>query len=330
MKAIKSSIFMALALSQLAAKGQRPQQIDQDALHGTVNVILANGDSLVAATDSMLTNGDGHTTGGIKLYMIDNRTVVTMANFYKENGPDNTLTASVPQMMREFSERASTFEHAPFSIKAQGLFSDVKFKLDRHLLAMVAADPQFRFNSPTLRIELTIAGYDLDNSLKIAEITMEPEERGDSVEYVSRPRPLGRFTPVCAFTAGFQRLPEPYTAPERLSDNGPILHAVQNSMFCEIAGLRDIPEQMLESPASYPDDVSLQAYASAKAQGKSLPVEELRALTLDLVQKTADNERRNGQMRVGGEVEIAVLANGHIVEEPPSFNRTDEGSALTN
>jgi hypothetical protein len=58
-----------------------------------VNVILANGNILVAATDSMLTQGMRHTPNGVKLYRIDSRTIATMANFYRGAGPtpDGTL-----------------------------------------------------------------------------------------------------------------------------------------------------------------------------------------------------------------------------------------------
>lgn len=323
------SLAAIVAAANLATYGQAANGIDETVLHGTVNVILADGQNLVAATDSMLSRGNSRSSG-IKLYKIDNRTVATMANFYEQSGPtnDNSLTASVPQMMVDFSKRASSMEHLPFSMKAQYLFSEIKFKLDRHLDTMMATDTHFRFNDPGLMIELTMAGYDVDNTLKIAEITMEPQLKGTSVEYVSRTRPVGRFTPVCAFTGGVQKLPEPHADRRIVSDNGPILHIVLKTFFCEVAGLRDVPEQMLQSPELFPADAALQTFAHAQSEGKPLSVDELRALTVDLVQQTADSERRNGRRLVGGQIEVAVLTNGHVVEEPSPVPPSEKGTLL--
>lgn len=321
-------LLFTLVIPLLHAQIQ--EQPNHSLLHGTVNVILANGHTLVAVTDSMLTQGTRHTPNGVKLYKIDSRTVATMANLYKESGPteDDTLTASIPQMMLEFSRRASIYEHMPFRYKADSLFSDIKFKLDRHLHAMVANNPHLSLGNPNLMLELAVAGYDLDNSIKIAEITLVPGIKNKEIEYLSKRRSFEPGTPICAFTAGFEQLPEPYSDPHNLSDNGPVMFAVKDAMFCEIAGLRSIPQKVLASPASYPDDSALQHYVRAQSEGRQLSAEELRALAVDLVDKTTADERRTGQKRVGGEVEVAVLSDGRMIEEPKPVSSKDEGSAL--
>jgi hypothetical protein len=321
-------LLLSLAVPLLYAQIQ--EQPDPSLYHGTVNVFLANGHTLVAATDSMLIQGGRRTSNGIKLYKIDGRTVATMASFYKESGPteDDTLTASIPQMMLEFSRRASIYEHMPFSSKAEALFSEIKFKLDRHLHTMIASNPRFPLGNPNLILELTVAGYDVDNSIKIAEITLVPGIKDGEIQYVSRSRPFGLYTPPCEFTAGFARLPEPYGDPQSLSDNGPVMFAVRDAMFCEIAGIRNIPEQMLASPASYLDDLALQGYVRARSEARQLSADELRALAVDLVDKTSNDERRTGQRRVGGEVEVAVLSDGRMIEEPKPVVSKEEGSAL--
>jgi len=101
---------------------------------------------------------------------------------------------------------------------------------------MIANNPHFLVGDPSLMLELTVAGYDLDNSIKVAEITLVPrrERRGDSVHF--QVPPPGLYTPICAFTAGFEQLPEPYSDPRLLSGNGPVMFAVKDAMFCEIAG----------------------------------------------------------------------------------------------
>ena len=330
MKPATRSYVLLLSLVVPLSCAQNQEQPDHGLLHGTVNVILANGHTLVAATDSMLVQGTRHTSNGVKLYKIDGRTVATMASFYKESGPtnDDTLTASIPQMMLEFSLRASIFEPLPFSSKAEVLFSEIKFKLDRHLHTMIANNPHFLVGDPSLMLELTVAGYDLDNSIKVAEITLVPGVKDGEIQYISRSRPPGLYTPICAFTAGFEQLPEPYSDPRLLSGNGPVMFAVKDAMFCEIAGLRNIPEQMLASPASYPSDSALQGYLRALSEGRQLSADELRALAVDLVNMTATDERRTGQNRVGGEVEVAVLSDGRMIEEPKPLFSNGEGSAL--
>jgi hypothetical protein len=299
-----------------------------------VNVILANGHTLVAATDSMLTKGASHTPNGVKLYKIDSHTIATMAGFYGEPGPteDDTLTVVLPQIMLNFSSRASSWEKMDFTTKARILFNDIQFRLDRHLSAMVASGHTLALSDSArmanLTLELTIAGFDLDNSIKIAEITLVPSNTDRGVEYVSMPRTLGRYTPPCAFTAGFEQLPRPWSVTNRVEEGGPVMFAVTDTMFCEVAGLRDIPEQMLESPANYPDDLALQAYVKARSEERKLSEDELRKLAVDLVDRTSADERRTGQMRAGGEVELSVLSDGRMIQEPKPVLPRKEGEAL--
>jgi hypothetical protein len=316
---------------------QVPEHSGKSPLHGTVNVFLANGHTLAVATDSMLTettrtpNGltqTTHTPNGLKLYKINSRTVAAMASFYSESGPiaDDSLNASIPQIMREFSGRefpphVYIEEHMPFTATVGSILDEIKFKLDRHLRTMVASDPHFNINSPNLMLELTIAGYDLDNSIKISEITLMPGINKGEIEYVSKSRRFGPFTPPCAYTAGFEQLSD-------RSDSGPVIFSVRDSLFCEVAGLKDVPEQMLKSPANYPNDVALQGYVKAMSEKRQLNAAELRELAIDLVNATSSYEHHTGQNRVGGEVEVAVLENGHLIEEPKPVLRNDEGRAL--
>jgi len=329
MKSAVRHCFLLLPLAAFLLPAQTPNKQDQGPLHGTVNVILANGHTLVAATDSRLTDAAGQHHPGTKLYKINDHTIATMAGLYEDSDSTKALAALIPQMMLEFSYHDLSSGRIPFYDTAFALFSEIKFKLDRHLHAMIADDPHFQAGNPNLTLELTIAGYDFDNSIKIAEITLAPGIKNGQIEYISRSRQLGSYTPPCAFTAGFDRLPEPYSNGRALSDNGPVMFTVKSTMFCEIAGLRDIPEKRLASPASYPDDRALQGYVRAQSEGRELTESELRALAVDLVDKTAADESRSGRNWVGGEVEVAVLSDGRMVEEPKPLQPTAEGSALS-
>jgi hypothetical protein len=326
-------VAWAICASGQANNGTQIQkQADEGPAHGTVNVILANGHTLVAATDSMLTVGARHTSRGVvKLYKIDSRTIATMASLYSQSGPagDDTLAVSIPQMMLDYSSRrASIYQGRDFATRAQCVFADIRSQLDRHLRAMVASNPTLAIPDKNHMLELTVAGFDLDNSIKIAEITLIPSVTGREVEYVSMPRHSGKNTPPCAFTAGFAQLPDSFSQIPRQGGTGPVMFAVTDTMFCEVAGLRDIPEQMLESPANYPDDLALQAYVRARSERRNLSVDELRKLAVDLVDRTTADERRTGQMRVGGEVELAVLSDGRMIEEPKPVFPEKGGEAL--
>lgn len=323
-------IVLLVAQSLSLLRGQTQKQSNRGPLHGTVNVILANGNTLVAATDSMLTQGQTHAPIGIKLYKIDDRTIATMASFYEERGPtnDESLTASIPQIVSEYSSHASQYERLPFDLRANTFFSVIEFKLSRYLRAMVANNPRFPIGDPNLMLELTVAGFDRNNSIGVAEITLVPGVQNGELGYVSRSRPIGSYTPPCEFTAGFKQLPEPYGLSIQPTQNGPVAFTVGGRMFCEIAGLRDVPEHMLASPASYPNDLILQKYANAQSQGEQLSASDLRGLAVDLVEKTAADERRTRMNRVGGEVEVAVLSDGRMIEAPKPLSANGTGSAL--
>jgi len=319
-----------------ALSGQQgiPAQIGP--AHGTVNVILANGDTLVAVTDSMLTydsiHGPLHDPSGVKLYRLDDYTIATMASLYSDPDPSgyDSLTASIPGIIADFVRDHRNMGRQNFAKKVQALMGDMKFKLSKHLRLLVDSHRQFDFQDPIqitqFTLELTVAGFDLDGSLRIADITLRPQKVGPEVSYASADRPRGSSHPECEFSAGFQQIGERGDAPVEL---GPVVHIVQAPLYCEIVGIPDVAESILAAPSKHDDDEPLQAYVRAKSAHRELSAGELSALAVDLAQRTVKDEQKNGHGRVGGDLQVAVLSKGTMVEAPKPLVPTETGSALS-
>ena len=326
---VMSAILLTALLVATATEAQNTQPgFNIERSHGTVNVILANGDSLVAVTDSMLTFGTHHAPEGIKLYKVDDKTICTVAGFYSESGPSesNSLALLLPQAMNDAigSEGGS---HQPFSQRVAALARIVDFELTAHLQALVASNVPVDLSSPTFIVELTVAGYDEDNSLELAEITLAPTIGPDGVSFISVKRPRGPETPRCELTAE-PKMEFGFPGPSNFIGTSVLVYKVGKSLFCDIAGKPIVAEHMLNRPYLYPHDTVMQMYSQAMDANRALSSDELRELAIYLEKQTADEEGRNGSFEVGGPVIIAMLSGGAMIEEPPPAAAHDTGSAL--
>ena len=320
-------LYIVLAFSCLVSEAQlnRPRSVSNDPQHGTVNVFLAQRDSLVVVTDSMLTNVRGHTPTGIKLYQIDDRTICAMAGFYREAGPNSldAFEAFIPSIIQDFKSLSSQ----SFQDKAQHLQDTFEDQLTIHFDALLTTISDLKLTDSNLILELTLAGYDLDGSLQIADITIRPKRTATGVSFESLDRPRGRVAP-CEFAAGFKALP-PTDWPTHTGHTGLVIHTVGDSFFCDIAGLSDVADELLAHPSDHSDLNSLNSYAQAKERGTILSLNDLRSLALFLVDQTVAAERKNQTFRVGGPRQIAVLSGGKIIEAPMAISQeSTTGSAL--
>ena len=284
--------------------------------HGTVNVILAQGDSLVVVTDSMLTNRFGHSPTGFKLVKIDDHTICAIAGFYNEGGPDSleAFGAFIPRILENFSYDRS---QESFSNMARSLEVYVGFSLTTHFNAVAPAHPAGWTNDPAFALELTLAGYDLDGSLQVADITFRPIRTKSGIKLESFDRPLGSSTPACAYAAGLQKIAQV----EPIDDNpitptGLVVHKINGSLFCDVAGLPNVAYEMLANPHAHTSDVLI-SYADAQKTGKTLSAAELRSLAIFLVEQTENSEKKKRTFKVGGPNLVAVLSGGKVVEAPP-------------
>ncbi len=301
-------------------------------VHGTVNVFLATKDTLVAVTDSMLTGPAGHSPTGFKLYAIDDHTICTMAGLYRIHGANflDSFAVFMPKIIGDFIaiQKRSGGSSAPFAIRVNDLLSTVRFELTAHLHALSAAQASLNVDDPSLIVELTMAGYDLDGKLKIADITLEPARTQRGAEFISVDRPFAvHAAPACEFSAKFEQLHPSDLEHEQF---GAGIHVVSDSLYCEIPGLADVGEKPLADPDATSTSLALRAYVKAEEQSSPLSTDDLKALALYIVDQTTDNEQKTRQFRVGGPPEIAIMTGGKLVEHPPDIPTSQAGEFLLN
>jgi hypothetical protein len=284
--------------------------------HGTVNIFLAAGGNLVAVTDSMLTfSSTDHRPEGLKLYKLDERTICAMAGLYSDPAPLESLVLSVPEIIRNISQQWVRLDssHVQFAILAAGAFESFRLQLTSHLQAAFAANPALKIDR--LAVELTLAGYDNDGTLKLAELSLVPRRTQSGVTFVTIDRPHSNHLPTCSLVVAGQR-----TSLRRdEGDNFFVMFDVGNRFFCDVAGKQEVAEALLDNP-NYAQDL--------KDPEKVPSAIELRKTAIDLERQTAENETRNKTFEVGGDVEVAGLSDGKIVEDPPPLKAPDVGGSL--
>ena len=140
----------------------------QGVAHGTINVFLANQNGIVVLTDSRLTYTGSMLTlpnPAQKLFLLDNRTVVTFAGFATQAltmDPDVTnATSEIIQYYAYelYSKREN--EHPSLKQKLGGLAWILKSQVE--LIATISNSPQVK----SYDLEVTMAGYDVDGLAKI-------------------------------------------------------------------------------------------------------------------------------------------------------------------
>jgi hypothetical protein len=300
--------------------------------HGTVNVILANRNGLVAVVDSMLTrkNDKGQTVkqepNGMKLFKVDDETICTMAGFYSFPGALNMDEFAVmfPAIVGRYvqvSGRESLLKPLTFSAKVELLERVFTTELRNSFTAYLAFNPAFRVNAHD-PIILTLAGYDLDGSLKIAEFELKPARSVDGVSIDLLPVPVAENAPSCEAAGKIDESPARLRGlpPIDLFEHLPPTRTIGDSFFCEIAGLDTVATKLLAHPELYPEIRSLHDYALSKKTHRPLSTTEMRVLALDLEKETANDEATKGTTYVGGDAHIGVLEHGQVTEAPPTMS----------
>lgn len=275
--------------------GARATQTDQaNASHGTINIFLANGNGLVALTDSRLSS-DGRPAGkDQKLFQINDHTVCAVAGFYMDSGAPMVLRdgstaypayTSIADFLRGYFKGHSTYSISDLGStlsETLDFVANINKAYDRHI------DPS--------ESKITIAGYRAGR-LYIDQIELLPSIVGGVVRYSANVLPEksveGRFVYA---TAGIDRI-----ARENLS------HPAEAQSTDEFDG-RPLPS---------PDQLIAKLAAALKLDaGASLTTADMLRIAEDLEAKTS-NRYPNA---VGDDVEVAVLAGGRVerFDEPVS------------
>jgi hypothetical protein len=303
--------------------------------HGTINITLSNGADLVAVTDTMITWANGqHTPSGAKLYQVDDRTICMIAGFYLGGGPQNlaAFAALIPQLMNDYVTKVSNgsvngHNAIDFDSKANGLIRHFVFRLTAHLQSLVTDSPGFDINDPNLVLYLTLAGFDLDGKLKVADITLAPTRNAHGVSYETIARPNGPSPAKCE-AAG---VVSPLRARTFERTEGVVVHTLAKEFFCDVAGVPEVAERLLEYPFISVGHPGIEEYSRIRKAGGALNQDQLRSLALDLEEETADDQRLHQTFLVGGDPQTAILSNGRVVDAPPSPHVPENvGSSLSN
>jgi hypothetical protein len=171
-----------------------------------------------------------------------------------------------------------------------------------------------------------MAGYDLDGSLKIADITLRPSRTQHGIAFLAVERRLPEnASATCEFGAEFKQLPpmDQFEGPV-----GPEIHTVRNSLFCEVAGIPDVAMELLAHPSLDSNSSVLNKYALALKNDSVFSTSDLKSLALYLADKTAERERKSRTFQVGGPSQVAVLTGGRVVESPPNVPKFNVGNGL--
>jgi len=280
-------LLLLFSCVRASASGEQPLA------RGTINVVLANSNGIVAVTDSRLTwttagNPLLHRPDpkpGQKLFRLDDWTVCAFAGF--ASAPLHIFPVLIDNsagILRDLAHELSLRPRLAFDEKLSLLSFIFQSRLEAiSNIRDVASDLD------NYRISLTLAGYDIDGAAKVAQLTL---------------------------TLGMRRL----------EDNRQVFDAAQTGLtetvvgkelVWQLAGQRDLAQQMLEHPQQYIGDPAVSVFAKAQKrnQADNLTVEQMRDLAVALVHRTAENNPT-----VGGDDQIAILRHGRVTRiEQPQF-----------
>jgi hypothetical protein len=267
-------IGLCLSFSQGARGAGVPS--DEKVAHGTVNIVLANPNGFVVLTDSMANAGGVPSKEPAqKLFRIDDRTVCAVAGFLFAAAPTAELSTNTAAIIRLFSKELAT--EAPRTIEQKLDQLAFIFSVRIPVLADFREAIGDTDKVHDYAMVLTMAGYDTDGLPKIGQATLL----------------------VAAVDGRFE------------SSTQEVKMIVLSDHFeYQAAGMPEIADQFLENPDLDPQDPVLSEYAASLRQdkGRSLTLDQLRSLAVDLRDRTAHAYPQN----VGGQNQIAVLADGRI------------------
>ena len=281
---MRLQLFLAvLAIIISARMANAGDKIDRGVSRGTINIVLANQNGIVALTDSMVTS-DGHQLPepAQKLFQLDDRTFCTIAGFLAAPGPSDIYIDS-SALVHEYARQLSS--KPPQTIREELTSLAFLFRLQLSAIATIRAGTGSPTDLQNYESELTVAGYDTDGVARIGQITLGTMATGNSL--------------TSEILDG------------SITDVGKLL-------VTKLAGQPDVAQQLLDDPELAKDDAALAAYATSMRQdrGESLTIAQMRALASRLAEYTAQKYRS-----VGGDNQVAVLQNGRVltVEQPTFF-----------
>ena len=251
-------------------------------VHGTINIVLANGNGIVALTDSMKTETgpDGRLHQSLlpnrKLFVIDDSTVCTIAGFASQGfEPFSGATRDIESIIYYFGRQLRDKPKVPLRSKLIAL----NILIMTHLTTLAASTSIVlgpdAVGARDYSFELIMAGYDPDGSAQVGTFSLRASQRTSE--------------------SGV-----PYYDIEQHSIG---IETVDTTLKYFIGGQRDTALASLIWPQPFLQP-ALARYQQSEDEdkGASLTTEEMKELAIVLAARTAMRSRS-----VGGENQIAVL-----------------------
>jgi hypothetical protein len=271
-------------------------------VRGTINVVLANGNGMVAVTDSMQTltypsaPPKQSPEPGQKLFRLDDRTVCTIAGFGSATIPAMPeFTNSAIGILEEFKNQSAANSTLTFDDKLHFIAFIFKSYLEDIANLRDSGHPgDYSF-------ELLMAGYDLDGTSKIAELILTTT--------------LSTANWTLSKAALFSTV---------ITDIQ--VQTVGSGLAYYLAGQPAVAKSLLDNPSPVEQSDILRKYARSLASngGSSLTLVDLKDLALLLAHRTAV-----GNPTVGGQDQVAVLHDHKIQSfDQPMFKQPHVGPAF--
>jgi hypothetical protein len=233
LKALTSGPLLYLAL--VASEAQLPSRpvIARTARHsgGTVNIILANPQGLVAVTDSRLSSFGQPIGRGTKLFRLDDHTICTIAGWYSSSGPEVNGTlfpmySAIPVVLNHFASGPNGLSSFSLAQKVELVTDAVQFTLDHiNVVAQATQEP------PDLEpSQITIATFEA-GKLQIARTSITPiAERGKTNLKIDVGRTQIVMDKLVYSAAGMSTTAETYLSLQKTELGDPIMSNYYQSM----------------------------------------------------------------------------------------------------
>jgi hypothetical protein len=161
-------VVLLLSTGSLVAQSK---PADDDAGHGTINVVLGNDNGIVVLTDSMITLAGGRQSEipAQKLFKVDDRTVCTYAGFAFAPGEEDFFYVSAASVIQEFILKVSSQQ-----LSLEEKLNALAYAFTYQLTALSNLRRAARQNdSPFLCwLQLTMVGYDTDGVPRIGQVLL--------------------------------------------------------------------------------------------------------------------------------------------------------------
>lgn len=246
------------------------------AFHGTVNILLANGNGAVLVTDSRLSNQGIPQGEAPKLFQLDDHTLCSVANFYSFPGPSmNKWTfpanLSIGNVLSVIQRHRLESDSLPLEKKIDSLGRTIAVTLD----LVWQLSQREKLDIPPQQSELLFASYE-QGHLRIARLVITSIASGNQVRFLA-------------------------AAPEITEVSGPLAYVVD--------GIDYIAEPILSGiDPSVKTDPVLKLYKQSLTidRGADLSLSDMDAIARDLEKRTSAAHPNE----VGGAVEVARIESG--------------------